>query len=262
MFSRCVDAIVGGELIKRESRRDKEFHFQDWFAGRLGETGLHFEQAGRNRYPDFSLVEYTEGYEIKGLAYGSGGRTTTYDANSQVPKGYHNGRTVFYVFGRYPKDAEEDEYPVLDLVVCHGSFLNADIDYVHKNKSVKGFGSYGDIAIRDRKMYVVPTPFAIASGLNAMRTLILPREYEAPEELTKVGDLVRKEADRLVVAYKFDLTTNEIEGSTVENPNAGREHCFVAYRLASDPAISGAAPVELVEPTARPDTAQAELGEE
>ena len=43
---------------------------------------------------------------------------------------------------------------MLDLVVCHGDFLNADHDYVHKNKSVKGFGSYGDIMIRDRKMYV------------------------------------------------------------------------------------------------------------
>jgi len=38
------------------------------------------------------------------------------------------------------------------LVICHGDFLNADHDYVHKNKSVKGFGTYGDILIRDRKM--------------------------------------------------------------------------------------------------------------
>ena len=48
---------------------------------------------------------------------------------------------------------------MLDLVVCRGDFLNADHTYVHKNKSVKGFGSYGDIMIRDRKMYVAPTPF-------------------------------------------------------------------------------------------------------
>jgi hypothetical protein len=38
---------------------------------------------------------------------------------------------------------------VLDLVVCHGDFLNADHEYVHKNKNVKGFGIYGDIMIRD-----------------------------------------------------------------------------------------------------------------
>jgi hypothetical protein len=244
VFSRCVEAISGGQLITRESRRDKEFHFQDWFSRRLGETSAHFEQAGRNQYPDFSLVEHTEGYEIKGLAYP--GREATYDANSQVPSGFHNGRTVFYVFGRYPKEVDaENEYPVVDLVVCHGDFLNAEHEYRHQNKSVKGFGSYGDIMIRDRKMYVVPTPFAVASGLNGMRTLILPWDYEAPEGFREVGDLVRREADELVVAYEFDLTTNEIKARRVENPDAGCDHHFVAFRLDSEPA----SPVELVERT-------------
>ena len=41
----------------------------------------------------------------------------------------------------------------------HGDFLNADRDYVHKNRSVRGFGSCGDVLIRDRKMYMIPTPF-------------------------------------------------------------------------------------------------------
>ena len=263
VFARTVEAIVGGELIRRESSRDKEFHFQDWFGARLDELGKEYDDPRRNTYPDFTLVDYPEGYEIKGLAYGRGGRTTTYDANSQVPKGRHKGRTVFYVFGRYPKDVDENEYPVVDLVIFHGSFLNADDEYVHENKPVRGFGSYGDILIRDRKMYVVPTPFAIASGLNAMRTLILPRDYEAPDGFVKVGDLVRKEADRLVVAYSFDLTTNDLKESTVENPNAGREHHFAAYRLTSDPASAGAGPVELIEPAARADAAaQSEVGDE
>lgn len=104
---------------------------------------MHFDAGGRNTYPDFSLVEYTEGYEIKGLAWP--GRERDYDSNSQIPTGYHNGRRIFYVFGRYPADLSECEdlgggrrqYPVVDLVVCHGDFLNADHDYVHKNKSVK-----------------------------------------------------------------------------------------------------------------------------
>lgn len=253
VFSRCVEGIASGKLIAKVSAPDKEFHFQNWFDERLTETGAHFEQAGRNKYPDFSLVEYTEGYEIKGLEWP--GRETSYDSNSQVPTGFHNGRAIFYVFGRYPKAGtreREDEYPVIDLVVCHGDFLNADHEYRHKNKNVKGFGSYGDIMIRDRKMYVVPTPFAIADGLNAKRTLILPRDYSVPEGLVKVGDLVRREADRLVIGYSFNLQSNEIDGRTVENPNAGREHHFVAYRLHSDPA----SPVELRERTTQP-----ELGE-
>jgi hypothetical protein len=98
MFCRSVDAIHRGELIHRESRQDKEFHFQNWCRARLAETRQHFELAGRNSYPDFRIVEVTEGYEIKGLAYP--GREVNYDCNSQVPTGNHNGRTIFYVFGR------------------------------------------------------------------------------------------------------------------------------------------------------------------
>ena len=47
------------------------------------------------------MVEHTEGYEVKGLAYP--GREANFDSNSQVPSGLHNGRTIFYVFGRYPR---------------------------------------------------------------------------------------------------------------------------------------------------------------
>ncbi len=122
----------------------------------------------RNTYPDFRLVQIAEGYEVKALAYP--GREANYDCNSQVPSGYHNGRTIYYLFGRYPKDADTDDYPVIDLVMCHGDFLNADHTYVHRNRNIKGFGSYGDIMIRDRKMYVAPTPFALTDG-----TTVLPQ---------------------------------------------------------------------------------------
>jgi len=153
-------------LIERVSATDKEYHFQNWFKARLAETGLNFESAGRSTYPDFRMVATTEGYELKGLAYP--GRTANFDSNSQVPSGFHNGRTVYYVFGRYPKKPDGKTYPVLDLVLCHGNFLNADHEYVHKNKSTKGFGSYGDILIRDRKMYVVPTPFHSKAPIATM----------------------------------------------------------------------------------------------
>lgn len=95
VFKRCVEAIRAGILIQRVSRSDKEYHFQNWFEGRLQETSLHYEIAGRNIYPDFRMVAATEGYELKGLAYP--GRDATYDSNSQVPTGWHNGRTIYYV---------------------------------------------------------------------------------------------------------------------------------------------------------------------
>lgn len=229
LFTKCALALGRGELIRRESKKDKEFHFQNWFKARLEETGLKFEIGGRNSYPDFRMVVSTEGYEVKGLAYP--GREMNYDSNSQVPSGTHNGRTVYYVFGRYPADPDGDTYPVLDLVVCHGDFLNADHEYVHKNKSIKGFGSYGDIMIRDRKMYVAPTPFGLTNGTAHQQTLILPAEVNITDGFKKVGSLVRREAEKLIVGYTFDLRTNNLVPQAVPNPSAGREHTFCAWRL-------------------------------
>lgn len=233
IFKACVEAIRQGELIRREGASDKEFHFQNWFRKRLSSLSLKFDQPGRNSYPDFRLVHSAEGYELKGLAYP--GRDASYDSNSQVPCGEHNGRQVYYVFGRYPKKPDGNRYPVLDLVMCHGSFLNADNDYEHENKSFRGFGSYGDILVRDRKMYVAPTPFALADGTAHRCTLILPEAEQPGAEFVAVGTLRRREVDRLVVAYRFDLRSNELSTKTLPNPSAGREHVFVAYRLKGDP---------------------------
>lgn len=236
VFAACVEAIRGGKLIGRTSSRDKEFHFQEWFGDRLVETGLNFEVGARNTYPDFRLVASPEGFEVKGLAYP--GRETNYDCNSQVPSGSHNGRTIYYVFGRYPAEPDGDEYPVLDLVICHGDFLNADHTYVHENKHILGFGSYGDILIRDRKMYVAPTPFGLTEGAAHQRTLILPSTQRAPARLRQVGSLIRREADQAVVAYRFDLRTNALTPEMVANHAAGTEHHFSAFRLRGDPAAA------------------------
>ena len=193
VFKQCVEAIKQGSLIKRVSATDKEYHFQNWFKARLAGTGFNFDIGGRNSYPDFRMVATTEGYELKGLAYP--GRDASFDSNSQVPAGFHNGRTVYYVFGRYPKKPDGNTYPVIDLVLCHGNFLNADHEYVHKNKSVKGFGSYGDILIRDRKMYVVPTPFHLVHGVAHQQTLILPDDTSTGDDFTTTSRTSSKRSE-------------------------------------------------------------------
>lgn len=229
IFKRCVEAIAAGVLITRANAGDKEFHFQNWFGARLDEIGEPYEVGGRNSYPDFRMVRTTDGYELKGLAYP--GRDATFDSNSQMPTGLHNGRTIYYVFGRYPKTPDGNSYPVLDLVICHGDFLNAVHDYEHLNLSVRAFGSYGDILIRDRKMYVVPTPFRLIDGAAHHQTLVLPEGEDPGEGFIEAGRLVRVEAANLIIGYTFDLVANTLIPQTAPNPHAGQEHAFRAWRV-------------------------------
>jgi len=183
------------------------------------------------------LPTLPEGYEVKGLQYP--GRDRNFDCNSQVPTGYHNERTVFYVFGRYPKwEDHQRRYPITDLIVCHGDFLNATRNYAHKNCSTRGFGSYGDILLRDRKMYVAPTPFALTNGTIGNRTLILPENMKVDERFKEVGRLERTESDWLLSSYTFNFDKNNLKGDFADNPTKGKVHRFVAYRCkeaAGDP---------------------------
>jgi hypothetical protein len=106
---------------------------------------------------------------------------------------------------------------------------------MHKNRHVKGFGAYGDVMIRDRKMYVAPTPFGLLSGVAHTQTLILPEGFVSADELQRVGRLVSREAATLVIGYKFDLRTNDLLLDAIPNPAAGTEHVFEAWRLGARP---------------------------
>jgi hypothetical protein len=158
------------------------------------------------------------------------GREANYDCNSQVPSGKHNGREIYYVFGRYPAKTKEKEYPVYDLVMCHGDFLNADHYYIHKNKNLKGFGSYGDIMIRDRKMYVAPTPYALTNGTERQVTFIAPDSFPTSEGLKDSGSFTRVESDHLIRGYSFDMLTHELTPTHIDNPDAGKQHSFKVFR--------------------------------
>ncbi|CAN5185397.1 hypothetical protein BH09BAC4_BH09BAC4_17070 [soil metagenome] len=229
-FAACYEAIRAGKLIEKHSQQDKEYQFQNWFKERLESLSEPFDEPGRNVYPDFRMVGHQVGFELKGLQ--TPGRIADYDSNSQVPRGSHRGREVYYVFGRYDKEPiDPKKYPVFDLVVCHGDFLNADHSYEHKNKSFRGFGSYGDIMIRDRKMYVCPTPYTLAEGTEGQITLIVPEKFELTSDYEVVGKLTRIECDELIISYEFDLSTNKLIVHNMANPNAGKEHKFIACRL-------------------------------
>ena len=79
-------------------------------------------------------------------------------------------------------------------------------------------------------MYVAPTPFALTDGTSGQRTLILPSDEEVDGWLEPCGELIRVETDRLLVGYDADLRENTLSPRFIDNPSAGREHHFVAYR--------------------------------
>ncbi len=228
-FREMDAAVVRGELIIREGRDDKEFHFQRWVQARLADAGIEHDDPGRNSYPDLTLVHTAEGIEVKGLA--TPGRDASFDGNSQVARPTHNGRTIYYAFGRYPSDPGGNAFPVVDLVVVPGSFLNADDTYIHKNKSTRGFGSYGDILLRDRKMYVMPTPMALLDGVEGNRTLLLPKGMNPGKGFLKVGDIARVEVSEVMTGYSFEFSTNDLTAVYRTNPTAGHQHQFQAWRI-------------------------------
>jgi len=255
VFAACSKAVVDGVQIERSNRSDKEFHFQNWFVRTLKALHLNYDPPRRNTYPDFRLVAATIGFELKGLEYP--GRWASFDCNSQVCTGFHNGRSIYYVFGRYPR-SKESTYPVLDLVICHGNFLNARRDYIHKNKSFRGFGSYGDILVRDRKMYVAPTPFGLLDGIDRQVTLILLTNERADKRFRRVGEIERVESQTVVTQYTFDLKTNDLTTSAEDNSTAGTVHKFLAYRLKGEPETEVAMKQQPVLPT-NDDAEEAEM---
>jgi hypothetical protein len=119
---------------------------------------------------------------------------------------------------------------VVDLVLCHGSFINPGPAVVSPNKSIRGFGGYGDILIRNRRMYVPPTPYALARGAEGTRTLIAPAGIDVGAGLEEVGHLVRLEGDRRLVGYRVDIESGDLHPAWESNLDAGRKHQFVAYR--------------------------------
>ena len=224
--------------IVRASQQDKEYHFQNWVERRITAAGLKFQKLGRHGYPDFILSEHPSGYEVKGLAVP--GRTADFDCNSQLPLALQDGRAVYYVFGRYPNSTSL-EFPVHDLVLCSASLLNAETVNTNTNQSFRGAGSYGDILIRDRRMYVSPTPYALMPETVGNATLVLEGDSTPiPPQLRKVGQLERTEAPDVVTGYSFDFATNQLASQRASNASAGASHHFNLYRISahSEPAIT------------------------
>ena len=162
VFASCEVAILASQPTHR-TVDDKEFHFQRWVNERIRRAGFEVPTTGRNTSPDFPVEGIDESYEVKGITVGS---RNDFDCNSALPSGNHRGKAILYVFGRYEGSAVGENPQVLDLVIAHGAFLNAGGGYQADNKSLRVLGSYGDVLLRDRKMYVAYTPYRLLTGLR------------------------------------------------------------------------------------------------
>lgn len=233
IFDASREAIARGVRTSRIGT-DKEFHFQNWVYDRIVEAGYSSPEGGRNSYPDFPIEETDESFEVKGITVGS--REGDFDSNSAMPSGRHDGRDVLYVFGRYDNAQVGRENPrVHDMVIVHGSFLNAGGGFAADNKSMRVLGSYGDILLRDRKMYVPYTPYRLLSNLRGHCTLVLQETEAVPGTgYVEMGRFSRFEAASGLVGYRADLKANSLVGEFEDNPNANREHKFVVYRSSLD----------------------------
>jgi hypothetical protein len=225
IFRRCEAAVLG-EVRTHRLQNDKEFHFQNWVYERILEAGYSSSTVGRNTYPDFPISESDESYEVKGITAGS--RERDFDSNSALPSGQHSGKKVYYIFGRYENPSQGG-----------GSAFVAD------NKSMRVLGTFGDILLRDRKMYAPYTPYKLLSGLRGRCTLIARSDAQPPQDLfDEVGRFGRQEAEQILVGYRADLKANTLLGEFEDNPNSGAWHDFVAYRSKED---HDTEPVELID---------------
>ena len=229
IFHQCEVAVANQSRTYRLSN-DKEFHFQNWVYERILDAGYTSSAVGRNTYPDFPIDNEEDAYEVKGITAGS--REKDFDSNSALPSGEHAGKRIYYIFGRYESVDQGAENPrVLDLVLVDGAFINAGSPFMASNKSLRVLGAFGDILLRDRKMYAPYTPYKWLTGLRGSATLIIRASEEPPSpDFSVVGKFVRVESNKILVGYRADLKANTLVGEFEDNPSGGQSHEFVAYR--------------------------------
>lgn len=236
IFLEMANAIKQGRSMLPRSANDKEYFAQDWFSDRVKATGLEAMQQGRNSYPDFwvSDVHITEGYEIKSLSFANGRPARRdIDFNSTIPSGKKGDNECFLVFFLYTGSGSNPR-PVHTVSLVHGDLINSDhaLADAHINVSITQFGSYGNGFIRNRKMYVLPTPITIdPTGIGKVR-LITPQNWNIQHsQLTNVGKITMRVADESISQYTIDMLGGKPVTEMKKNVNAGEEKHFDVFEV-------------------------------
>lgn len=59
-------------------------------------------------------------------------------------------------------------------------------------------------------------------------------DMKVDDDLVKITEVTWREADQRVVAYNFDLMTNDLKTIQNANRDPGRKYVFKAYRVPGD----------------------------
>lgn len=237
LFAKCAE--MAEVPMQPRSAADKEFFAQDWIQGRLDELGYSYIISGRNTYPDFWIGEGSNrfGLEVKSLSF-SGGRPARkdFDTNSTIPGGEKEGSPVYIASFLYTGTGLNPR-PIHSFCMVHGDLLNAERDFVHENKAIHGFGSFGDAFIRDRKMYVFPTPFTLIPSLLGQVRLVVPSGTELASTtptIAKVEDVTRTWVRERVIGYRMDLVSNTATPEMETSLHAGDELEFEVWAVTEE----------------------------
>lgn len=200
-------------------------------------SGLVLQENGRNSYPDFWATRgaLREGYEIKSLAFARGKPARKdIDFNSTIPTGLKEGSPIFLAFFLYTGSGESPR-DVHSHVLAHADFINADHELAerHANRAIRGFGSYGDGFIRDRKMYVMPHPLSVYPAGTGRASLILPTDWHISHPtLRHVAAVSRVITAERLTGYTIDLMNATATKMTEPDERRGVSRAFDVFERA------------------------------
>jgi hypothetical protein len=132
IFQQCVEAIRQGVLIERESAQTKS-SISKIVSRSTHRDRLNFEARRPKFLSRFSNGATTEGYEIKGLLIPAAMLRSIQTV--RFLQALIMGEVFTMCLADTRRKPDGNRYPVLDLVICHGAFLNADHEYVHKTST-------------------------------------------------------------------------------------------------------------------------------
>ena len=206
---------------------DKEFPAEDWLAGAAERGGLAVAKQGRHAPVDFIVSDdgASVAVQAKGLTRrGAAAVRTTLDYNSTLPTPQYQGMPELLLYAEMGSGS--DGCVVETTVLADMGLVQQDCG-VAESEPVKGAGSYGDMTMRLRLMYVGAQPAALLGeqGLDVsgrsvlvLRSGAVSTSAAAASGLARLGSVRRSFAARRPVSIQkfFDGRPAQVVYEAVE----------------------------------------------